>query len=73
MGKPLLTDEMIERAKPGRSYLLVPRSLMRKKQKFSRRETGIWLWTASDFQGKEIGGRGASYPQELFQSESNLQ
>ena len=33
MGKPLLTDEMIERS-------LVPRSLMRKKQKFSRQETG---------------------------------
>ena len=60
MGKPLLTDEMIERANRGEAISgpplfdeeetkksgqteekqsLVPRSLMRKKQKFSRQET----------------------------------
>lgn len=39
MGKPLLTDEMIGAGKPGEKRSLVPRSLMRKRQKFSRQET----------------------------------
>ena len=42
MGKPLLTDEMIERANRGEA-ISGPRSLMRKRQNSPDRKQRLWL------------------------------